>query len=205
MDVTICVATYGDPHWIELAETRAVPSGQAQAPTVHLHGFTLHDTRNACLQLVRTPWVIFLDADDELEPGYVDAMAAGHADVRAPAVRYVRGQRESAPYIPQVSGHRHDCAADCLPDGNWIVIGAAARTELVRAAGGFRDFSWSEDWDLWLRLHLAGATFERVPAAVYRAHVRRDSRNRSPSRAARLAAHEAIHRANFPHLYTAAA
>src|SRR5687767_11356621 len=132
MDVTVCVATYGDPEWVNLAETRAVPSAEAQATTIHLHGFTLHDARNACLKLVKTPWVIFLDADDELEPGYVDAMAAGTADLRAPAVSYQRRHHRARPAgMPKVAGHRHDCTADCLIDGNWLVIGTCARAELL--------------------------------------------------------------------------
>jgi hypothetical protein len=47
------------------------------------------------------------------------------------------------------------------PDGNWLVIGCVARTDLLREVGGFRDFPVYEDWDLWLRCWLAGATFER--------------------------------------------
>jgi cellulose synthase/poly-beta-1,6-N-acetylglucosamine synthase-like glycosyltransferase len=80
-----------------------------------------------------------------------------------------------------------------------------ARTELLRKVGGWRDWPLYEDWDLWLRCHLAGATFEAIPRAIYRAHARVDSRNRAPDRAARLAAHEAIHRANVPEAHEEAA
>lgn len=199
MDVTICVATFGGPEWASLAERRALPSARALGvPTVHVHGPTLHEARNAAVAQVDTEWVIHLDADDELETGYVKAMAAGTADVRAPAVRYIRGygDRAAQPRMPRVAGHDHDCTADCLPYGNWLVVGAAVHTELVRAVGGWQDWDWSEDWDLWLRCHLAGATFEAVPAAIYRAHVRRGSRNRSQGQAARLATHRAIAEAN---------
>jgi glycosyltransferase involved in cell wall biosynthesis len=164
---------------------------------VHAHAGTLHDARNQALAMVETEWVIHLDADDELEPGYVDTLAAGAADLRAPSVRYVRHGRERRPWMPQVSGHSHACEAACLRDGNWLVIGTMARAQLIRDVGGWRDFPWSEDWDVWLRCWLAGATVEAVPAAVYRAHVRPDSRNRAPAREARLAAHQAIVAANF--------
>ena len=76
------------------------------------------------------------------------------------------------------------------------MIGSAVRADLVREVGGWRDFDWSEDWDLWLRCHLAGASFEPVPEAVYRAHVRLHSRNRGASDSKRLAAHRAIAEAN---------
>lgn len=204
MDVTVAVCTFGAPEWIALAQ-RAIASVQEQAPVVHVHGRTLADSRNQALAQVDTEWLVYLDADDQLESGYIDAMAVGSADLRAPTVRYVHGARPAGAIIPRVAGHRHACAADCLRDGNWLVIGTAARAELLRRVGGWRDFPWSEDWDLWLRCWRAGATVEAIPGAVYRAHVRSDSRNRAPDRAFKLAAHEAIHRANFPELYEQAA
>lgn len=199
MDVTVCVGTFGDSSWIRLAQDRALPSARALGvPTVHVHADTLHEARNGAVAQVETEWVIHLDADDELERGYVDAMAGGTADVRAPAVRYVRGtgDRSAPARMPRVAGHTHDCAARCLPYGNWLVVGAAVRAQLVLTVGGWRNFPWSEDWDLWLRCYLAGASFEAIPTAVYRAHVRRGSRNRAMVGSARLDAHRAIAAAN---------
>lgn len=197
MDVTIAVATFGDDRWPALARQRAIPSAEAfGVPVVHHHADTLHEARNGAIAQVRTEWTVHLDADDEMEPGYLDAMATGSADVRAPSVRYVTGGVIGPARMPRVSGHTHECTAQCLPWGNWLVVGALVRTDLVREVGGWRDFTWSEDWDLWLRCHLAGASIEAVPTAVYRAHVRRDSRNRAAAPAARLAAHRAIATAN---------
>jgi GT2 family glycosyltransferase len=198
VEVTVAVATYGDSHWTRLALDRAVASVETLGlPWVYVHGRTLHDARNGALAQVATEWVVHLDADDELEGGFAEAMATGTADVRAPAVRYVMPNgRAQNPGMPHVSGHSHPCTADCLTHGNWLVVGSAVRADLVRAVGGWRDFTWSEDWDLWLRCHLAGATFEAVPAAIYRAHVRYDSRNRVARGPERLAAHRAIAAAN---------
>jgi hypothetical protein len=196
VDVTIVVATYGDDWWRRLAERRALPSADAQGvPVVYAHARTLHDARNAGLAEVTTGWVVHLDADDELEPGYIEAMA-GSADVRAPSVRYVRNGRPGFPAMPRVAGHTHTCVAECLTQGNWLVVGAMVRTDLLRKVGGWRDFPWSEDWDVWLRCHLAGATIEAIPQAVYRAHVRPNSRNRGATHAQRMAAHRAIEAAN---------
>ncbi len=198
MGVTVVVATYGDDSWHQLAWERAIPSAQDQGvPVIHAIGSDLCDARNSGLAQVETRHVCFLDADDELEPGYFDAMNAVDADMRVPRVRYVTPKRTPRPLMPRVAGHgHHDCTADCLAFGNWIVIGCVARTRLLRMVGGFRDFEWSEDWDLWVRCWQAGATIESVPDAVYRAHVRPDSRNRAPDREVKHAQHQAIARAN---------
>jgi hypothetical protein len=195
VDVTVVVSTFGGPSWMRLARERAIPSAEALGvPVIHTHARTLHEARNGSLAKVGTPWVIHLDADDELEQGYVEAMATGSADVRAPSVRYVRGAAADWPKMPRVAGHGHECVGACLPQGNWLVVGAAVRTELMRRIGGWRDYPVYEDWSTWLRCHLAGATFEAIPQAIYRAHVRRGSRNRSGSRDLKMSTHRRIER-----------
>jgi len=196
-DVTILVATYGDQAWQDLAYNRAIPSARQQdVPVIYRHATTLHEARNACIHAARTPWVIHLDADDELENGYVATLAAGSAMVRAPAVRYIQGQHAQPPRVPTVWSHTHACTGACLIYGNWIIVGAMANRQLLLDVGGWRDFIWSEDWDLWLRCHLSGASIETIPQAIYRAHSRPGSRNRASSQAERLEAHRAIARAN---------
>jgi glycosyltransferase involved in cell wall biosynthesis len=181
--VSIVSATYGAPAWPRLAEMRAIPSAERQGgyPIVAVHADNLMNARNQALERVETEYVIYLDADDELSPGYVDAMAAGTADLRAPMVTYIARGVPAPARFPKVGGHWHECTGDCLPDGNWLIIGTCARTELLREVGGFRDWAWSEDWDLWYRCHLAGGTIEGIPDALYRAYVRPDSRNRGQS------------------------
>ncbi len=180
MDVTIVVATFGDRAWLDLAIERATRSALAQgAPMIFVHGLTLHGARNAGLAQVDTEHVVFLDGDDELAPGYCATLAAGTADLRVPSVQYVTpAGRPRAAYVPRVAGHRHDCEARCLLDGNYAVIGAMANAQLLRDVGGFRDEACYEDWSAWLRMYRAGATVETIPEAVYVAHVRPDSRNR---------------------------
>ena len=197
--MTICVASFGGREWQQLAESRAVPSAVEQAPVVrvHLPDGDLTDARNAALEQVQTEWVIYLDADDELEPGYVEAMSRGTADVRGPVARYMRGGQGRL-WQPRVHGHDHDCAADCLKDGNWLLIGSCVRTEILAKAGGWDDFPVYEDWALWLKVWKLGATFELIPDAIYRAHVRPDSRNRGPSTAEKNRVHHEIVAAILP-------
>jgi glycosyltransferase involved in cell wall biosynthesis len=37
------------------------------------------------------------------------------------------------------------------------------RRELIEQLGGYQDHGWAEDYDLWLRLYLAGARFAKLP------------------------------------------
>lgn len=195
MDVTVVVATFGGSNWRRLALNRAVPSARfLGVPIVTCHADTLHDARNGGLAQVTTEWVIHLDADDELEPDYVTCMSAygNGADVRAPSVRYIRGREAAWPKMPRVAGHDHECVGACLPQGNWLVVGACVRTQLLRDVGGWLDYPVYEDWSTWLRCYQAGATFAAVPQAIYRAHVRPRSRNRSGGHALKLATHRRI-------------
>lgn len=189
--MTIVVATFGSDHWRALGD-RAAAGAAALAPVVRVHDETLATARNRGLDQVGSEFVIHLDADDELEPGYIEAMSAGSADLRAPAVRYVRGRRAHVPYVPKVAGHQHACTADCLDDGNWLVIGTLARTELLRSVGGWREWPCYEDWCAWRRCWKAGASIEAIPDAIYRAHVRPDSRNRAPAMSEKNRVHHEI-------------
>jgi glycosyltransferase involved in cell wall biosynthesis len=195
--VSIVVATFGDDSYRTMAEQVAIPSAEATGcPVIPVHGDTIHGARNTGLEQVLTEFVIHLDSDDQLEPGYVDAMLAGTGDVRVPRVRYVTpGQPEPAPVMPRVvNGRRHRrhpaCTQACLVDGNWIVIGAMASTQLLRDIGGWRDYGW-EDWDVFLRCHLAGAVILPCPDAIYRANRRANSRG-GYTAAESLAHHRAV-------------
>lgn len=197
MELTAVIGTFGHRQWMQTAR-RAIASAEALGlPVIHHHGFDLADARNKALAKVETEWVVHLDADDELEPGFVEAIEAGSADLRAPSVRYVRAGRERAPWMPQVAGHTHTCEAECLRDGNWLVIGTVLRTEIAQMIR-WRDWPVYEDWDFFQRCWLAGATVEGIPDAIYRAHVRPDSRNRAPSMEAKNEVHRRIIEANFP-------
>lgn len=209
LDVTVVVPWFGDLH-TRLAVDRALPSafrafGDHAPRVIGCTGDTVAGARQNGLDGVETEWVVFLDADDELTPGYLEAMATGTADVRAPAVEYYDHTGPVVRHIPAalwrkdrfapMRHHRPPYPESCLCSGNWVPIGSMVRADLLRAVGGWRDFPWSEDWDLWLRCHLAGASFEQVPKAVYRAHTMPGGRNQA-TREVRNAAHRAIAAAN---------
>lgn len=199
MDVEIAVCTFGGEEWPALARERALPSVAKQGvPYRHVHAGSIDAARNEALHSGKSEWIIYVDADDELEAGYVEAMAAASGDIRACALRYViDGKPQDTAAIPLVNGHKV-----VTPDlkgimqGNWIAIGAAVRRATIIGAGGWKPWPMYEDWDLWMRCMLRGATVENVPGAIYRAYVRSGSRNRALPVHERLAVRRHIIAAN---------
>ena len=170
-NVKIAVCTYGSQEWRDLADQRAVPSAEAQGvPVMRCHAETLAESRNWALEICDAEFLIYLDADDQIEEGYVEAMLAGQGDVRAPSVRRVKadGRAKRRTYMPRVWNHTHECRGACLELGNWVTVGAMARTELLREVGGWGDQPIFEDFALWLRCFRAGADIQPCPDAVYR-------------------------------------
>lgn len=173
--VTIVIGTFGDPVWVDRAHVafRSAVAQTVPATVVHVHGKTLADARNTGAAGTRSPWLIFLDADDTLDPGYVAAMTSGGGQLRQPATLgvYPDGHTDVAPVM---------IPAKPLTEGNYLVIGTAIQRSMFEQVGGFQEWPIYEDWDLWLRCVAAGANVTQVPDAVYRVGVRPDSRNNQP-------------------------
>lgn len=183
-EVSIIIPTFGDLEvWGPLA-LRAVASAEAQtigAEIIHVHGRTLAEARNEGATKASGGYLVMLDADDELDAGYVEAMLKGSADLRQPATVgiYPDGTQEGEPNVIAPGPN--------LLERNHIVIGAMVRKELFHEVGGFDEFDQFEDWSLWLRCWIAGATIEAIPDAVYRVHFMSESRNRHVASSARTA------------------
>ena len=181
MDVTICIATFGDVAWSHRALTTAWPSAQHQARTLVVHDDTLHGARNTAARLAESEWLIYLDADDRLGPGYVQAMAQADGDLRAPALVEDFGELMPVDLTSRNIEHTNPCC-----------IGTAIRRQTVLDIG-WQDWPAWEDWALFLTAHRRGAVIEHVPDAVYIAGVSPGSRNRSVTNPQQL--HAAIREA----------
>lgn len=175
---SIIIATFGAPKWHELALARAVPSAILQGPDYEV--IQIHDNlakspskpRNEGALKASSEWICFLDADDELERGYMDAMLEVPGDIRYPLVRripenFLPGSPLPAPQI---------LPRKCLILGNYIVVGALQRRDLFLAVGGFDEHETYEDWALYLKLTYCGAQPFLCPKAVYRNYRRSGSR-----------------------------
>jgi hypothetical protein len=131
--------------------------------------------RNRALSEARGTHVLFLDADDLLEPTALDHLVQaveGRPGTVAlmgcawfsenPAAPYAVKLPETETFYPAI------IESNLAPPHCWL-----APVELVRRAGGFyADLRWFEDWDLWWRVGLLGVTLTRVPhiGALYRRH-----------------------------------
>lgn len=173
MSVTVVIGTYGDlDDWGPLAY-RAYRSVKHQTRPPEeifwVHGPTLHQARNAGAEQATSRWLIFLDADDTLDPHYIEAMLAAEGDIRYPStLGVVEGREDDYPVLAEPRN---------LKTGNFITIGAMVRWSDFMEVEGFDDYSCLEDWDLFLRIWLNGAEIQGVEDAIYRVTVRPGSRN----------------------------
>jgi glycosyltransferase involved in cell wall biosynthesis len=140
--------------------------------------------RNRGISLARAPLVCTLDSDDLWLPRYLETMAGTLDSNPAASVAFTdawvldgatrRVRKTSAmSYLnpPEPSPDDTQTFLVELLRRNFVYNSVAARTESLRAVGGYDERLWvGEDWELWLRLAAAGFRFVRIPQllAVYR-------------------------------------
>lgn len=204
MNVSICIATYGDEGWRELAWTRAMPScecqGALEVEIFHDPDGNIASVRNEVARTARGDWLLFLDADDEIAPGYLDAMKRAYEQDRedgplllTPAVSYVRKGRAAPPQFND--------RGIALSQDNWLVVGTLIEAHVFTAVGGFSDYPHGfEDWSLWAKAWRAGAKIVKVPEAVYICHVNPQSKHKQGwrDRKWQVATHNRVRAELFP-------
>jgi glycosyltransferase involved in cell wall biosynthesis len=142
--------------------------------------------RNAALALVRTPYVVFLDADDVLLTGALCALVEGVEARRACAVYVLSimdaatGRRHRSPRRVARALSRH-AAVFALANSVWSLLPTQGctimRTADVLASGGYAASDHGEDWVLGTSLAFRGlVAFDRRLGLRY--HSRPDSPGR---------------------------
>lgn len=159
---------------------RAIRSAQAQTvlceilPAKDVHGMGAAVTRNHGLMLVRTPWVAFLDSDDELDPTHVARLLQCAKDTGADYVYpWFRVSGGLDPF-PMFFGKPWSNDA---PHHTTITV--LVRTAIARKVGFITpdpatitgpNGTWGEDWHFTLGCMKEGAKIIHLPERTWTWH-----------------------------------
>lgn len=145
----------GAPHVVVVDDGSTDPATQsaldalpAGVEVVRQRNTGVCGARNAGLARARTPFLLFLDADDCLRPGALAALRTTLAE--HPSAGFAYGHHE---FFGAWSGIRRLPPYDplALLDRHLIGLTGLVRSEVLAATGGFDPaFSAFEDWELWV-------------------------------------------------------
>lgn len=135
--------------------------------------------RDNGVAMVQTEWVAFLDDDDWWYPNHIEVLAAAAEESGADYIHPHYDVIGGTDPFPMFEGRQFDIA-----DPHQIPITVLARTEVIRAVGGYSEMPDNlgpddpglvdptgvrsgEDWRLTLRLGAAGYKFHHIPQRTW--------------------------------------
>jgi glycosyltransferase involved in cell wall biosynthesis len=147
---------------------------------------------NAGLAACRAPYIARMDADDHAHPARLEKQAAWldqHSRValvsclvEAFPPRQVReGFRIYIGWLNRLVTHEDICR-EIFIESPFPHPSVMLRRNWIEQVGGYQEHGWPEDYDLWLRLYLAGAEFAKVPELLLAWRERPDRLTRMDSR-----------------------
>lgn len=159
----------------ELLEARA--EKDARLRVVRLAPSGLIEALNIGLSACRAPLIARMDADDRSHPERFaeqvrlldsqPALAAVGCLVEAFPAQDVRPGL--ALYLEWLNGLTTPdaIAREIYVESPLVHPSVTVRRAWIERVGGYQDHGWPEDYDLWLRMHLAGARFSKVPRMLF--------------------------------------
>ena len=142
----------------------------------------------AGLDACNTPYVARMDADDRSYPERLSRQVAyleAHPEVSVVGC-LVEGfpERQVRPgfriYIDWLNSllSDKDIRREIFIESPLPHPGVTFRRQVILQVGGYQECVWAEDYDLWLRLYLAGARFAKLPEILlkWREHPKRLTR-----------------------------
>lgn len=146
---------------------------------------------NAGLDECQAPYIARMDADDLALPERL-ALQTGYLE-QHPGVDLVSSLVEAFPkkqvregfqiYVNWLNSlvTQAEIKREIYVESPLAHPSVTFRKEVVQQLGGYQDFGWPEDYDLWLRMNLAGKRFEKIPRILlkWREHEHRLTRTDS--------------------------
>lgn len=131
---------------------------------------------NTGLALCRTPLIVRMDADDRCHPDRIrlqreylldnPAVAVVGSLVNGfPAETVGEGFKLYYDWLNSLVTHE-DISREIFIESPLANPSTAFRKSWIDQVGGYQDHGWPEDYDLWLRLYLAGAQFAKIPQVL---------------------------------------
>jgi glycosyltransferase involved in cell wall biosynthesis len=124
-------------------------------------------------QVSSAPLIARMDADDRCHPGRLARQAdylAAHPEVAVLGCQVTGFPTEELrdgfqAYIAWSNSLIHDADIHraLFVESPLVHPSVMMRREWLQQVGGYEDHGWAEDYDLWLRLYLAGADFHKLP------------------------------------------
>jgi len=131
---------------------------------------------NTGLALCRAPIIVRMDADDRCHPDRIKLQREYLLD--NPAVAVVGSLVNGFPkelvgegfklyynWLNSLVTHE-DISREIFIESPLANPSTTFRKSWVDRVGGYQDHGWPEDYDLWLRLYLAGAQFAKIPQVL---------------------------------------
>lgn len=133
-------------------------------------------TANRGLSLCRTPIILRMDADDHCHPDRIklqkryldensDIAVVGSLVEGFPEGQIGEGFELYYKWLNSLINHA-DITREIFVESPLANPSTAIRKSWILSAGGYQDHGWPEDYDLWLRLYLAGAKFAKIPRVL---------------------------------------
>jgi glycosyltransferase involved in cell wall biosynthesis len=184
-------------------EVLAVDDGSGDATRVKLETWSERDPRfrvipqehagvivaaNTGLAACTAPYIARMDADDRAHPERLAQQASYLAD--HPEVAVVSSLVRAFPYADVRTGYRiyikwlnslvtdEDIRREMFVESPLANPSIMMRQEWFEKMGGYHEYGWPEDYDLWLRMCLEGARFAKIPQVLleWRDHPERITR-----------------------------
>jgi glycosyltransferase involved in cell wall biosynthesis len=131
---------------------------------------------NAGLAACRAPYVARMDADDRSHPDRLSQQVVfldEHPDIAAvsslvaafPQDQVREGFRVYIQWLNSLITDE-DIRREIFVESPLPNPSVTVRSDWLARMGGYQEYGWPEDYDLWLRMYLAGARFAKIPEVL---------------------------------------